>query len=428
MAINRIIKKVKERGIKNGIVYLFINPVYTIAARIYKQYLKRHAVIDDHQILFYSSPSYSDNSWILYCYLRKRLSDEEKTGGSRWTFIWIINREDERTALPYNTKSIKRNSYWYRNSSLASYRAFATSKYIFFTHPVKRNYYVHDSAPDQLIVNLWHGCGYKDAEKLEKSWSEIYPFDIALVPGRIFIDTKSRFWDCGKDKIWDIGYPRYDLFMNRSESAELYSRLLRDNNRLLIIWRPTFRNTGSNIFPEESIDYVFDLPLLKSKNELEQLNEKCKRLGILLCIKRHPKQKQYLCEKENYSNIRFISNTDLKESKVELYSLLTFTDAMISDYSSAAVDYMLLNKPMAFALDDFTQYKNTRGFVFEDPLAYMPGYHLYTWSDFSAFLDDIAQGKDIFSEERNKLMNDMHNPCGNYCERIWERIRGFKKY
>ena len=103
-------------------------------------------------------------------------------------------------------------------------------------------------------------------------------------------------------------------------------------------------------------------------------------------------------------------------------ALLHEADALVSDYSSVSVDFMLLNRPMAFALEDFAEYKEARGFVFSDPLAYMPGHHLYGFADFTAFLEDVARDDDRFAMERARILPKMHNLCQNYTERIYRTI------
>ena len=55
-----------------------------------------------------------------------------------------------------------------------------------------------------------------------------------------------------------------------------------------------------------------------------------------------------------------------------MYVLLRNADALITDYSSAYFDYMLLNRPIAFTVEDIEEYRKKRGFVFDNPFEYMP--------------------------------------------------------
>ena len=117
-----------------------------------------------------------------------------------------------------------------------------------------------------------------------------------------------------------------------------------------------------------------------------------------------------------------MNNDDLNTEGVDLYSLLHYSDALISDYSSVSVDYMLLNIPIAYCLTDYEDYQDKRGFVFKNPLEYMPGNHIYSFEDLMEFLVSVAKGNDLYATDRERLMPVMHNRCYDYCKRIMEYI------
>ncbi|MEI3411920.1 MAG: CDP-glycerol glycerophosphotransferase family protein [Blautia sp.] len=86
----------------------------------------------------------------------------------------------------------------------------------------------------------------------------------------------------------------------------------------------------------------------------------------------------------------------------QLAELMGVCDGLISDYSSASVDFMLLHRPMAFVLTDFMAYQEKRGFVFEDPLAYMPGEKIYDYQGVENFVCEHVRGTGSLPEERRK--------------------------
>ena len=413
--MKKIVAKIKKYGIFGSLVRVVGGYFYSIIRQCYKFWLSRFSKIDEQQILFFSTPSFSDNGKVMYEFLLN--SQEEK----EFKFVWLIHREDDipNRNIP-NTRFIRCDSYYYKGFSLRALHDVATSKYIFFTHasPMKHI----EKRRGQIVVNLWHGCGYKDIQDGKSPWIQQNPFDAAIVPGTKFIETKSKFWGCEKEKILAVGYPRYDLFRKEDLQARKYIEGLKGASEQLIIWMPTFRKTRENSYPEERIEYGFELPILTSDADVMELNEYCRQKKITLCLKRHPKQIEYSCEKNQYSNICFISHVDLLNADIDLYAMLQYTDALISDYSSIAIDYLLLNKPIAFALDDFEKYQAARGFVFSDPLNYMPGHHIYCLEDLYAFLDDVSNGIDRFAEDRERIMPEVHNPCDNYCQRILEEL------
>jgi len=219
-----------------------------------------------------------------------------------------------------------------------------------------------------------------------------------------------------------IGYPRYDKLLNEDKKSKDYIDKLKNSNNKIVIWMPTFRKTESADFPEEKINNSYELPILNSEKDLLKLNEICKINSTVLCIKKHPYQVEYKSSKLNLSNVIFIDNKDLAKDGVDLYSILRYTDGLITDYSSIAIDYILLDKPIGFTLDDFENYSKTRGFSFKEPKKYMPGYHIYNFDDFSLCLENMAKSYDVYIEERNYVMAEVHNKCDNYCERIYREV------
>ncbi len=308
------------------------------------------------------------------------------------------------------------------NSFKANY-CLITSKYVFYMH--RRPFSIINKRRDQMVINLWHGSGYKNVADNEGDWHDGRDFDYVLVPGKVFIETKSKFFSCKKSRILPLGYPRYDFYKTINDNTLRFVEMIKkDNENKLIIWMPTYRKKEYSKADsgESRIEYSFDIPLIQSEEELMDINQVCKDNKIVILVKRHPYQKEYKCEHSYYSNIRFIGNSDLIAQSINLYQLLAATDALISDYSSVAIDYLLLNKPIAFSLDDYEQYKNLRGFVFSDPLKYMPGMHLYTHLDMIDFIIDVSKGNDRFLVDRNSILPEVHNVTSNYCERIWKTI------
>ena len=52
----------------------------------------------------------------------------------------------------------------------------------------------------------------------------------------------------------------------------------------------------------------------------------------------------------------------------------------------------------------------------------MPGHHIYNFEDMQKYIEDIGNDKDLYKEDRQAIMNEVHNPCDNYCERIVNKI------
>ena len=67
-------------------------------------------------------------------------------------------------------------------------------------------------------------------------------------------------------------------------------------------------------------------------------------------------------------------------------------DALISDYSGAAYDYLQLNRPIGYVLDDMDDY--IAGFVVEDIHTLIAGAEIYNFEQLESFITDVVNGKD----------------------------------
>ena len=82
-------------------------------------------------------------------------------------------------------------------------------------------------------------------------------------------------------------------------------------------------------------------------------------------------------------------------------------------------DYLLLDRPIGFTVDDIDEYMNNRGFVVDDPYELMPGAFINTPEEFLQFVDNLLNGKDDYRETRkrvNRLVNQFEG--GRDCERV----------
>ena len=388
----------------------FFTAFYLPFCAIYKTFLKL-TPMKSNQVLFSSFPDFSDNSKALYQYMLNHPAYAD------YRFVWLMKKNDGRFPKYQRTTYISMDSRLHFGISFPALAAIASSKILFYTHssPIQKI----NEKKGQTVVNLWHGCGYKARKSPIPKKKQ---FDYGLVPGPVFVRIKSNFWGCREDQVIPIGYPRYDQMRNISEETKAYFNRMKEGYGSVILWMPTYRKTERNEYAVSKMKGYFELPLVDSVEQLRELDQCCKENKTLLCVKRHPKQIKYECEKIGFSNIKFISNQDLDAENADLYGLFSFVDGLISDYSSSAVDFLLMDKPLAFSLNDMEDYGSTQGFVFDDPLKYMPGHHLYTLNDMIQFIDDVCKGKDPYKNTRAAIMREVHNPCDNYCERICEFV------
>ena len=393
------LKKLMYEKIKSAYFFIVPRSIRFIAGKV------------DPNLILLDSPYYRDNVKVLAEYIA-----ENKP---QYRIICFIDKEQPVKKCE-KIKFIRRayqagdkNAY-----SLAAYYYALKAKYVFYTHSFK---WAGDKNKDQVIVNLWHGSGYKGGEPATVA----HNFDFMMVPGEIFIRSKAEFFDCEESKILTLGYPRYDLFHAKDNTVPntFFKKLNIDLAiEKVVIWLPTFVPDNYLLIYEDPIPYFYSgIPLIESLDQAIELDEFCQSNNIRILLKKHnlrystvPLDK-YLMK---LKNITILSDEAFNVYNIELYDLLPFTDGLISDFSSVAVDYLLLNKPLAYILKDIEGYRKTRGFVFEDPLAYMPGDHVYTFEDLKSFILNVSKGEDKYQKLRADKMPMMHNTTDSYSKRI----------
>lgn len=365
--------------------------------------VKRMVKVTD-KMVFISYPDYSDNALALSEYILRH--DDLK----KYRIYWVV---DEPSLYNKNCCSkveflAKRNRLGF--TPLKTIKEHLQAKYLFATHA----FLIPEecSNKDQNYILLWHGCGFKT-----KVGTNYTLFDKALVPGSLFVESKSRYWNVSPDKILDKGYPRYDWMLHPSEEAKKYFGLLKNGYFKVVFWMPTFRNSVSNkAYPEDSIS---QFPILAKKEDWNELNCYLSSHNILLVLKLHNSQKAYSIPFENYTNVKVLNNKDLEMHGVKLYELFPFSDGLITDYSSVSFDYLVVDKPIGYTLDDFEKYKSTRGFIFDNPLEYMPGHHIYNFQDLRKYLIDIVMEVDDYNLKRDNLRSIAVNVNKeSYCKQI----------
>lgn len=361
----------------------------------------------ENRMLFETNDDFTDNGRALFDYLVANGYNK------KYELVWLVHEPEKYQQ--YVTENVKFIQNFKKKSGIRRAQAYEyalTSKYIFYTQAFN---WIGMSRRNQLFIDLWHGCGYK----ANKAGRKVF-FDYCLVPGEVFIKTKMEFFGCTSKKLLPLGYPRYDMMLKGSETASAYKeRLLKETNSdKLILWMPTYRHASSERLNEETLNNEFNIPIIDDADKLLELNRFCKENRMLIVIKKHYLQIPYDFGENVLTNIVYLENKDLAANGLQLYEFINCSDALISDYSSVAIDYLLLDRQLGFTLDDYEAYTESRGWVFEDPLEYMPGKHIYNMQEFKDFVMDVKEDHDEYQAMRQEVRSKTHNVCDNYCQRV----------
>lgn len=413
--MSRLLQKYKEIRLSHGKVHSILIMTYIIChkliEKLYVKYLMHFGKLNPSMIIFESSPDYSDNS--------RALSDYMVNNGylEKYKIYWSVSNADYCRRINRKAQVIfLQNVDKYGEHKLSNVKKFMTAGVLLGTHNIVWSY--KDSIKGQRHIRLWHGCGYKAPSDTDKR--SFRTFDFGCVIGPFFVKVFSYYWNVEEKYVHPTGFARYDWLKTKSLKAIAYKeRILGDSSKLLI-WMPTFRNDKLGRY--NSLESFAGFPLLQDQLDWERFDELCVRLKIKILVKLHIFQKDYSIDYSKFKNIHLINNEDLDQKGINLYELLAVTDGLISDYSSVAFDYLIVDKPMAFALDDYDNYVHSRGFAFDNPKHYMPGHHLYSLEDLGKFVREVASGIDLHSAWRREIRKDAITESDCYCRDILTAI------
>ncbi|GET15715.1 CDP-glycerol glycerophosphotransferase family protein [Ligilactobacillus agilis] len=218
-------------------------------------------------------------------------------------------------------------------------------------------------------------------------------------------------------KTIELGYPMHDILYTK-EKGDL-SKITTYNYNKVILWMPTFRKSwfGRN---DSLAEFPLGIPIFRDLTELETLNRRLLSDDSLLIIKIHPMQDLSTINiPEKFSNIKIIDGNYVQKNNIDNYRLMKDVNALISDYSSSAYDFLHLDRPIAFTMDDFNSYK--LDYIVDNPLELMCGNKINNISDFLSFVEYVISDKDDFSMERRRVFNKLFKfHDGNSSRRLVE--------
>ena len=368
MQIKEIIKKSIEESIR--IVFnLFDRLVYK----------KKYIVFSSR-----GAKAYADNSKVLF---EKFISEDIEN-----VYYYTKNRS--------TLQSIPKNSiYAY---SIRGFYILIRARILVFTHGSSDYFpYFPSKHPQRIFINLFHAIAVKRVGITNKTSNirEVNKWNYFVVSSEFekeFIKKQYLFND---DQILNFGHPRNDILINNSPKSSKYTNKL-------VLYAPTFRDsTITKLFPFEDSDLLI-------------LDEFLLNNGIEIMIRLHINEEVKYKDHEVYkklNNIYFEGSDKIPSINDFLHNV----DMLITDYSSITLDYLLLNKPIAYIPYDFQEYNSKRGFSF-DYYKYLAGPVLKSQNDLKSFL---LMDSDSFSDKKKTLKKLFHNhQDGRSTERLFKFI------
>lgn len=282
------------------------------------------------------------------------------------------------------------------------------AKFVFITHGPNDIFYAHYSSR-KIVTYVGHGVPVKSFVFTNRYISKKENFKQKLeVPTYKYIiasseEDKRRLVQCFDFKAENVlvtGLPRNDLlFLESTKIKSLYPE------NKLALYAPTFRDDQSfKFFPFE--DFSFD----KMNHFLET-----KKTQLFLRCHVNDKTKQ---EIGSYSNIHILGQEDYPE----IQEVLSEFDGLITDYSSIYIDYLLLNRPLAFIPYDLERYKQKRGIIYSYNEV-TPGPKINSFEGFKSFIENnFFKEVDEYAEERKRVRNFFHKYDNGFTQRMLKTV------
>jgi CDP-glycerol glycerophosphotransferase len=250
----------------------------------------------------------------------------------------------------------------------------------------------------RIFVQFWHGIPIKRMALLDNGVSKSRLKDAlnSTSKDRFFLvgsETEAimfqRMLNLPSNNIAICGFPRNDkLFRNSSFKNECLKKSPSFNKAIL--YAPTWR--------EDNVSVKF-FPFCADLKKLEDLLESQK---IVVFIRGHINTST-----GDNGDITALKRVVEFNSDIEpdISNVLNCFDAVITDYSSIYLDFLLLDRPIGFIPYDLENYIEKRGLLYEYK-GITPGHQILDFDAFTSFVADLCSEGKEFEKER-KVCRDL---------------------
>ena len=272
-------------------------------------------------------------------------------------------------------------------ASPAGMWAYLRAEAVLFTHGL---YGSPRPAARKPVVNLWHGDGPKDIRP-GAAVGEMINSTYVVGSTPLFTHlTKCAAFGVPRDRAIITGNPRTDQLWRPADATRLRDLGIHSE---FVIWMPTWRRSRAvGAAREKGADTTQD------DAAVAVLLEGLRARGMQLVVKPHPMD----ADRRQGEGVVTVTEDDLVRAGVTLYGLLGASAGLVTDYSSVWVDYLLLDRPVAFLVTDRGSFH--RELFPADVLDWLPGELVESGEDaFGSFLADLDAAGALGAPERAEV-------------------------
>ncbi len=276
----------------------------------------------------------------------------------------------------------------------------------------------------QKWIYIDHGCPFKATGNLErkptslKKLADIYQarlmnYHICESPLTQIIIAYEYGLPINKVKITGRPYVDYLLgnsVMDEVTKKELMKKLGLKDCENVILYVPTWRKS-SGILEKVVKSFVSQVC------EVEDLGNTC------FIVKLHRNIPKEFFSLEGFPHIFLIWDKDLKSYGLSIYDLMMVSNVLITDYSSLALQWWVLDRPLLHYVPDLEEYTSQVGFALE-PLESWLGGPIVREGNLLLAIEKVLK-QDIWKEKR-KILREIYYSFidTNNTKRIVDIIEG----
>ncbi len=346
---------------------------------------------------------------------------------TKYLYEWIVENHPEIEAYWLTLDNSIYNQLKCEGKPVLKMRTFgcirvlSRASVVFTDHFVMSDYDNFSGFNNRIkVVQLWHGVGLKSIGDLKNTdvngvmfsddilpseldssltrlkkkfkyfrhayFRELFEEYFMLVcPGKERVFKIANEWNIPEDNCFYSGHPR---------NIELHAQI---PTRFKVLYAPTYR------WDVKREQYLIDDLIENAEN----INLLMKEQDGLFVIRLHPhtwrnynKKLQDLVDKFEYLII---------DDEKDVYSNLGTYSLIVSDYSSIAYDFVLLDRPIVFHCPDLDVFINNECKLNYDYYEYSPGPKSFSWEQTLAYIKEYIDDPQKDSAWRCKVRDEFYN-------------------
>lgn len=292
---------------------------------------------------------------------------------------------------------------------------------ILIKHSTGRNVVHPVSGELHNLIQVWHGIPYKRigyassdfVPLLDRVMEDQAAYRAVISASKVdSLAMAAAFYPLTIHQVWNTGLPRNDFILREEHllPQDLRTELgrVRDllGGRRLILFMPTFRNAQINAY------YRFD------GSETAWLKSWLEANDCVLGVREHMADSARLYS----SQLQGVPMLDLSEAEFPNVEVLyRVAAALVTDYSSAFIDFMLTGRPAVSFAYDYEAYLMERGGFYDLDLVF-PGPICKSFDELKSALSDVfKETLDPLYEFKRRLFFDRVDDQA--AARVVERMR-----